>query len=486
MTRSFTGVERLILQEAASILDVKIQDLPLGQRAARLISDIDACNSAVNFDDPGDLYAHPAFDDSHFGSTLPSWRAREIDWCRRAAYQPQPNLIGLSLNLDTSQDLDTLPFDVLPSTNKNGCDLTGFLSPQTDASEAAALNESYLPPSLVDPLFAPGVELSATPRQLDYEVVRIPSEGSLSDVSPVTPAANSFLSHVSADLDFSYSQQFGNDINLSFENLNSIDHFAKDVPQLPEGFEWQLLSSVPPVQPGIQVAGTLGAQSQTQESQIDYIVTQEGTQDFSAHQSYHPDSLGESDSGQTFLTGGPNELPPSNLAVPLIEDSIEQQLVSRVLISDIASNIALDKPQDRRQELPSYNATGLFDVPSEAAANDTIFLTKSSGNEPNELDEPRRPRVRRPFRDLQKRKETGETRKTGACVRCRMQRIRVSKVRSCMLCNRQSVDYIVPHIVLPRPIHRERNLHNLRQGLGSVTLQTAVRSLQNQGLKAVR
>ena len=34
-------------------------------------------------------------------------------------------------------------------------------------------------------------------------------------------------------------------------------------------------------------------------------------------------------------------------------------------------------------------------------------------------------RRRRPFSDLQKRRETGETRRFGACVRCRMQRIRV-------------------------------------------------------------
>ena len=482
MTRRFTDVERLILQQAASILNVKIQDLLLGQRAVGLASDIDACNSAVNFDDPGDFYAHSVFDDSHLGSILPSWRGQEIDWYRRAVYHPQLNPVGLSFNLDTSQDLDTLPFDVLPSNDKNGCDSTGFLSSQTAAGEeAAALTESYLPPSLVDPLFTPGVELPATPRQLDYEGVRRSSEGSLSlcDLSPLTPATNSCLPRVAADLDFSYSQQFGNDFQLSFENLNSMDHFAKDAPQIQEGLDWQLLSSVPPFQLGTQVSEALGAQSQTQESQIDCTVTQERTRDFFAHQSFHPSSLAESDSGQTFSAGRSVELSPPNPKVPPIEGSIEQRLVSWIPIPNIASKITPDTAQDRSQESPTYNATGLFDVPTEATTNDTIFPAKSSESELDELDEPHRPRVRRPFQDLQKRKETGETRKTGACVRCRMQRIRVSKVRSCILRKRQPSDYILPYVVLSGSVERERNVYNLRQGLGSVTLQPAMRSLQN-------
>ena len=38
------------------------------------------------------------------------------------------------------------------------------------------------------------------------------------------------------------------------------------------------------------------------------------------------------------------------------------------------------------------------------------------------------PRGRQPFHDPQKRLETGNTRKVGACVRCRLQRIRVRQI----------------------------------------------------------
>lgn len=38
---------------------------------------------------------------------------------------------------------------------------------------------------------------------------------------------------------------------------------------------------------------------------------------------------------------------------------------------------------------------------------------------------------RGPFKDLQKREKTAQVRKIGSCIRCRMQRIRVSRMRTC-------------------------------------------------------
>ena len=64
--------------------------------------------------------------------------------------------------------------------------------------------------------------------------------------------------------------------------------------------------------------------------------------------------------------------------------------------------------------------------PSRPASGTTMSPARARYHGPLSRDD-HQPKRRRPFQDLQKRIETGEMRRVGACVRCRLQRLRVSQ-----------------------------------------------------------
>ena len=94
------------------------------------------------------------------------------------------------------------------------------------------------------------------------------------------------------------------------------------------------------------------------------------------------------------------------------------------------TTVANDLANQRTEDYPRYSDTALHGSAMPAPAN-------SSRAEPISLQAPARyqheapvtgriAKRRKPFRDPQKRAETGQTRKRGACARCRFQRVRVS------------------------------------------------------------
>jgi hypothetical protein len=109
-------------------------------------------------------------------------------------------------------------------------------------------------------------------------------------------------------------------------------------------------------------------------------------------------------SPQEVMVGG--EIPIASSSWPQIEPKLSQQL-SNMLPAD---------------DLPAIGSE-LIEFP--AVQDDQEGLAREISASQSEHKSEKRPKKRRPFNTIEIRKETGLTRQMNACVRCRMQRIRV-------------------------------------------------------------
>lgn len=174
---------------------------------------------------------------------------------------------------------------------------------------------------------------------------------------------------------------------------------------------------------------------------------------------------------------------PMNLSTGLLAPVESLPDMTNFPFSDYTEEVPFQMDQSSLQNLDDLNFSGPswnIAPPNPAPANLDLFASGSSSESvhiPLTKESSAKGRRRGPFRIEEKRHETGLTRKMGACIRCSMQRIRVS--RESTHTERASTDrssVFLTQPILPVAVERACRLHQLGQGFHVFVIRSLIQS----------
>ncbi|MCJ1399486.1 hypothetical protein MMC11_002688, partial [Xylographa trunciseda] len=246
-----------------------------------------------------------------------------------------------------------------------------------------------------------------------------------------------------------FNEQNEPEFQFQFDNFEAIEDAMYNGPVVMAPFTqpqaWMLQTQQRPESP---IPGHFTIQQHSEDDQMPEV--------FNADLSFglppYTDALEITDFSDenSQLTSSANLLPDS-IPYPLAKQIDERQLELRGLspysawtmatrVIQLQQETTAPERQSTTRNVLDALDTGSLNLAAKPAANETIVF---QGPAPHRSDERQGPRVRQSFQDLGKRKETGQTRMSGACVRCHMQKIRCSpaeedKDSSCATCARIS------------------------------------------------
>lgn len=302
-------------------------------------------------------------------------------------------------------------------------------------SEEAIFNEFYFAQTPIKPPMT-DAELISICVESNQDAMDVLSQPTPSIAPPGNPTVPPVLG--GSNPGFSAGSQCETGIQFSVENLASADNLTYNVPQclnnsalafpLSNSLSWE--SQAPPaLSPGPL------RQSWIPQPQVDDIAAQSPNLELFVNRSSCSDSLRTYDFWEKPLPWMSNEIAAHDLLTSQTRHFIDEpQLVLRGPSPNAALAMASDtthsqrgkspseEPNTEQKELrlPESSSSTLIAKP---AVNEIVFSTDLGAIRSTDGQ---KPRVRQAFRDHKKRKETGETRRTGACVRCHMLRVRAS------------------------------------------------------------
>lgn len=501
--RAYTDSEHLILQQAASILNVDFHDLLFRRDASPVTSNFTGQNNLparANGLDP--LRIPTSIDGSQTTSSLEATETSSTSlltndsWPKdlgksQPRYTPnnttQPNLkIGavpsgptslwtgysesnelgqsqVDYNLSGSQPTQlnastepvppflqanygvadgfhpSIPLDAFPPSSNTELVSTGPIAPQTTYRGAAILDEPNFPQTLIESLLTSSIDSLPVPLESGYSAVNILHEPNPSLATPDNPAAHPTLGQVNPNPGLPFDQQYEPELQFQSDNFGSFGNVTYDAPQCTKTSAWRFslpnsLASTSQAQP--VVAQGLISQSQLQQLELEPSAVQGFSFEPFVHQTYYPDSPDTTNFWERSPHWMPNEMSFPDLLASHMEPPIDEwQLALHGPSPSSVSAMTNQTTHNRRQEPVSEALTAGQKDLSLLEPNSLNLFVGPAGNEVVIFTSPpasRRyggqgPRVRQPFQDRAKRMQTSETRKTGACVRCRMQRTRVSQ-----------------------------------------------------------
>lgn len=222
-------------------------------------------------------------------------------------------------------------------------------------------------------------------------------------------------------------------------------HALPDAPALPDAIEAPyVVEKAPSVYPGFQPTRNSNASNVHTHFHARATSSSDGSQDFASHGNF----------GTAYETTGPSVAPASR-SQPRVEYSAGENSDLRPVDRETTSpEQQFNGPVHHyHQPSSSLDASGMssfhIDPERPLAEPETVpypnFVFKGSPSQENQnhavqyalqpnfdiMQPNQRGGKRGPFKDPVLREKTAKTRKMGSCVRCRMQRIRVSAEREC-------------------------------------------------------
>lgn len=492
-THPYTNIEHAILQEAASILNVAVQDLPFDRDALQP-------DPIINLSDTGYTQPYPL---GLSGTSFLSIDRAQVDTVPETSNELFPEwagdaqLTGLARshlaqstggeqaawNINSTETASTssridryggnFEATAYPEGNPSGiCQFSGLTItepmpsfpgigfdtignveasfPSEDHQLLKRTNEAiFVPP--VAPRRAHILHNSRSSRKVKPRrstITHDPDFAAESAFGLWNPRGgfrplletNSFTSSVPLEQEgrsseLFYSEKYVPDAPFQFGRLGSDNVFPIGLAASVESLPWQFSVSDSSHSQLWSSAQGITCQSPSRQPQPEDGAGQSSDNNVFGDVADSNGSRRESNWWDKFLKWSPEEISLSDLTAAQPSDPpIEQRLVLR---GPSPNGIAI--PQSR---WPHYqlqkNTVNLPPLKSAASplaapkispiiprpgAHETMVFSFPSAVQANATQ---RHRVRQSFRDPEKRKETGETRKTGACVRCHMQKIRVS------------------------------------------------------------
>ena len=415
--RTFSDEEEEVLQKAAAILAVSVHDLPFSLPAIRPVLDADIFD---NVNDPTSFLNEAPSREHDFSFSIPDPNLYPL------AAQPTlalSTLMGSAEHMNAGanglEHVDEML--VSPSTRHSGSIQSSQCSPELE-SHAVAFDASNNSPVLDD--------LSAdwSIQPADYAQTTTSDHilfGNMFDATFSTGGAN-----------FAWPE----DLTITPLSASDAGHIVSCQQLAGELPDTSLLDSGAsftwPVDPTSLASSTFGTVQSMNEPISLYAKEWLGQTDGLSSMSYDPQPILESYPRELLISNAPSKGPhqslPSEQPLQLPGCSLEDLSVPRRVsqeagqAEDAASSVAVqgtNNPTSTPITLSSrtftqdvLSSSQLLTSASEARARYQNALPRS-----DHLSKPRQA-----FRDIQQRPDTGDTRRRGACARCRMQRVRVS------------------------------------------------------------
>lgn len=309
----------------------------------------------------------------------------------------------------------------------------------TAFSEEAIFNESYFAQTPIKPPMTSDAEFIPVCVESDHGAMNVLSQPTPFIAPPGNPAIPSVRGEIISNPGLSASPQCEPSIQFSVDNLASTDNLTYNESQCLDNsalafplFNSLFLESQAP--PALS-PGPL-RQYWIPQPQVDHAAAQSVNLELSVDRSSWSESPSTVGFCEKPLPWMSNEVAVHDLLTSQPRHFIDEpQLVLRGISPNIALPVASDTTHSQRGKSPSeapntkqkersLPESSSLTLIAKPAVNEMVFSTDLGAIRSTDGQ---RPRVRQPFQDHKKKKETGETRRTGACVRCHMLRIRASE-----------------------------------------------------------